>query len=136
MINKTDRNLVYYGPHTCQKCDKNGKKSTLIVRAGNGAPSYLQFDYPKEAEGISTAYPNTHSKLTWKTHKCIDATKKVGRSDKKEKPRKVVANFRTIHGMGDPTPVYRITILKSLKVGDIIELDPTRENENGEMYFY
>lgn len=134
-MKKEDKKLVYYGPHPCQKCDSDGKKGTMIVRAGNGAPDNLQFDYPKETHGASTAYPNTHPKFLWKTHKCIDTTKKVGRYNKKEKIRKVIANFRIMHGMGDPTPIYRITILKSLKVGDIIELDPTRETENGDMYF-
>ena len=52
--------LIYYGPHPCQQCDVDGSKGTLIVRAGNGAPRNLIFDYPQ------IIYPNTK----WKKHKC------------------------------------------------------------------
>ncbi len=61
-ISKTNKNLVYYGPHPCQKCDPKGKNGTMIVKAGNGAPDYLEFDFVQ-----GSSYPN-HD---WKQHKCI-----------------------------------------------------------------
>jgi hypothetical protein len=58
-----DPRLVYYGPHPCQKCDPLGKKGTLIVKAGNGAPEYLEFDYPNKMVDVSHRenwfYPNS-----------------------------------------------------------------------------
>ena len=74
MIKKEDPKLVYYGPHPCQRCDKDGKKGTRIVKAGNGAPADLEFDYPqKEAEKIPMTgypYPNNCSELPWNRHEC------------------------------------------------------------------
>lgn len=60
-ILKTNKNLVYYGPHPCQKCDPDGKKGTMIVKAGNGAPQTLQFNFTQGSH-----YPN-HK---WKSHNC------------------------------------------------------------------
>jgi len=62
-IAKTDKKLVYYGPHPCQECDKDGAKGTLVVKAGNGAPKNLVFNYPKEG----VPYPN----YFWKKHNHI-----------------------------------------------------------------
>lgn len=68
-----DKDTVYYGPQPCQTCDKDGKKGTLIVKAGNGAPDSLQFNYPEvvarevKTEGFFP-YPNTHSELPWTRH--------------------------------------------------------------------
>ena len=58
--------LVWYGPHPCQKCDPNGKKETMIVKAGNGADNELEFDFVHDSQ-----YPN-HK---WQKHKCLDITK-------------------------------------------------------------
>jgi hypothetical protein len=71
----TNKDLVYYGPHPCQKCDKNGKKGTLIVKAGNGAPDNLEFDFPA---GIhlgdqETFYPNENPDWYWRRHLCSPA---------------------------------------------------------------
>ena len=76
MAKKHAADLVYYGPHPCQNCDKDGKKGTMIVKAGNGAPGNLAFEFPKEYEAQHVAgqggpYPNTHPKLRWKTHKHV-----------------------------------------------------------------
>ena len=69
----TDKNLVYYGPHPCQKCDLKGKKGTMIVKAGNGAPDDLEFDFKSTGEIFtnSTDYPNGKKglKIKWKKHK-------------------------------------------------------------------
>lgn len=56
------KRIVYYGPHPCQKCDPEGKKGTMIVKAGNGAPDFLEFDFVHGSH-----YPN-HA---WKRHKHI-----------------------------------------------------------------
>lgn len=62
-----DPSLVYYGPHSCQKCDPFGDKGTLIVKAGNGAPDDLEFDFPRGIkQGI--IYPNDRSDLIWIKH--------------------------------------------------------------------
>lgn len=58
---------VYYGPHHCQRCDATGYRSTKIVKAGNGAPNFLEFDYPYY-EGLGVVYPNTHPNLSWSRH--------------------------------------------------------------------
>ncbi len=65
-IIKTSKNLVYYGPHSCQRCDPKGRLGTMIVKAGNGAPDELEFDFVQGSH-----YPNH----TWKKHKCVDLTK-------------------------------------------------------------
>lgn len=65
-IKLTDKKLVYYGPHSCQKCDPKGKLGTMIVKAGNGAPDYLEFDFVHDSQ-----YPNH----VWKKHECTDLTK-------------------------------------------------------------
>lgn len=73
-IDITDPKLVYYGPHPCEKCDPKGTKGTLIVKAGNGAPDSLEFDYPVEAEEKNTkgyAYPNTTVGYIWKKHEHV-----------------------------------------------------------------
>lgn len=62
-INKTDKDLVYYGPHACQKCDMDGKKGTLIVKAGNGSSDELEFNFTHDSH-----YPNHE----WKQHVCSD----------------------------------------------------------------
>ena len=68
----TNETLVYYGPHSCQKCDKDGKKGTLIVKAGNGAPDNLEFDYPAgKPTGIT--YPNDEPDWYWRRHLCSPA---------------------------------------------------------------
>lgn len=83
-MHKNKKSLVYYGPHPCRRCDPKGKKGTRIVKAGNGAPDYLEFDYSKKADDVKTdgswPYPNTHKNLSWKRHKCTDITEKMGRS--------------------------------------------------------
>ena len=56
---KTNKKLVYYGPHPCQKCDKEGTKGTMIVKAGNGAPDNLEFNFRHDSQ-----YPNH----VWKKH--------------------------------------------------------------------
>ena len=58
---KTDSKIVYYGPHPCQKCDPEGTKGTMIVKAGNGASDKMEYDYPK----VGIAYPN----YKWPKHK-------------------------------------------------------------------
>ncbi len=73
-VDPADKSLVYYGPHECRVCDKIlGEKKSRIVKAGNGAPDDLEFDYPDEADKVKTdgswPYPNTHPKLKWKKHK-------------------------------------------------------------------
>lgn len=65
-MSRINKKLVYYGPHECEKCKKNGIKNTNIVKAGNGAPDYLQFDFVQDSH-----YPNH----TWKKHKCAIITK-------------------------------------------------------------
>lgn len=66
----TNENLVYYGPHPCQKCDKNGKNGTLIVKAGNGAPDNLEFDFPAGKLIGSENYPNSKPDWYWRRHMC------------------------------------------------------------------
>ncbi len=61
-MDKTDKSLVYYGPHPCQKCDSDGKKGTLIVKAGDGASDELEFDFVHGSQ-----YPNHE----WKKHICL-----------------------------------------------------------------
>ena len=58
----TDKKLVYYGPHPCQKCDPKGTKGTMIVKAGNGAQDNLEFDFTHNCQ-----YPNH----TWRKHKHV-----------------------------------------------------------------
>ena len=55
-MKKTDKSLVYYGPHPCQKCDPKGKAGTLIVKAGNGAANNLEFDF--QGHSVQAIYPN------------------------------------------------------------------------------
>ncbi len=57
------QDLVYYGPHPCQKCDPFGKLGTMIVKAGNGAPDDLEFDFDHDCN-----YPNH----IWKKHQHIE----------------------------------------------------------------
>lgn len=52
---------VWYGPHPCQKCDADVKKGTKIVKAGNGAPDDLEFDFVHDSQ-----YPG-HK---WSKHIC------------------------------------------------------------------
>lgn len=73
-----NKDLVYYGPHPCRKCDPDGKFLTKIVKAGNGAPDYLEFDYPGAADnpkvngdGNAYPYPNTHPILIWLPHEHV-----------------------------------------------------------------
>lgn len=83
-IHKTDKKLVYYGPHPCQKCDKGGSKGTLIVKAGNGAPDELEFDFTHGSH-----YPNHQ----WIQHSCTTknlTAKKLG-SIKTQRKSKVSA---------------------------------------------
>lgn len=55
MKNITNKKLVYYGPHPCQKCDIEGKKGTMIVKAGE-----IELDFVHGSH-----YPNH----VWKAHK-------------------------------------------------------------------
>ena len=48
-----DENIVWYGPHPCQECDPDGKKGTMIVKAGNGADKSLEFNFVHDSQ-----YPN------------------------------------------------------------------------------
>lgn len=73
-MKKTDKSLVYYGPHPCQKCDPKGKAGTLIVKAGNGAPATLEFDFPA-GHSVQVIYPNDKPEWYWRKHKCLDITK-------------------------------------------------------------
>lgn len=59
--NTIPEDLVWYGPHACTKCDLDGKKETMIVKAGNGAPDDLEFDFVHDSQ-----YPNH----IWKKHHC------------------------------------------------------------------
>ncbi len=52
-------NLVWYGPHACQTCELKGIHGTNIVKAGNGAPEDLEYDF-----GQDSHYPNH----VWKKH--------------------------------------------------------------------
>ncbi len=78
-IDQTNKSLVYYGPHPCQRCNKNSKNPARIVKAGNGAPDHLEFEYPeKAAEKLKIngfPYPNTHTDLPWRIHKCSALSK-------------------------------------------------------------
>lgn len=65
-LQKTNKTLVYYGPHNCRDCDKKGKKGTLIVRAVAKNGEVFSFDFVQGSH-----YPNH----TWKKHKCIDLTR-------------------------------------------------------------
>lgn len=55
-----EEKIVWYGPHPCGRCDPEGKK-TQIVKGGNGAPDYLEFDFTHESY-----YPGH----TWQWHRC------------------------------------------------------------------
>jgi hypothetical protein len=57
---ETDSSLVYYGPHPCKKCGE------MIVKAGNGRPDYLEFDFVQDSH-----YPNH----VWKYHQHNKLTK-------------------------------------------------------------
>jgi len=67
-MKETDKKLVYYGPHACQKCDKDGTKGTLIVKAGNGASEELEFDFTHNSH-----YPNHQ----WEKHICSKKNRKA-----------------------------------------------------------
>lgn len=54
-----DPNIVYYGPHPCPKCDADGSKGTMIIKAGNGAPVEWELDFVHDSH-----YPNH----VWKQH--------------------------------------------------------------------
>ncbi len=54
-IDFRSKKLVYYGPYTCESC------GALIVKAGNNAPDYLEFNFAH-----SSHYPNH----IWKQHVC------------------------------------------------------------------
>lgn len=81
MIDLTDKNLVYYGPHPCQICDKAGLHGTMIVKAGNGAPDDLEFDYPlaqtQEAGLTHYIYPNMQgaNAFPWVQHVHVNHAK-------------------------------------------------------------
>lgn len=60
-INYLNKNLIYYGPHHCQKCDKDGKKETLIVRAEKNGKIFT-FDFVHGSH-----YPNH----IWKKYKHV-----------------------------------------------------------------
>lgn len=60
---KKDKDLVWYGPHPCPKCDADGSRGTSIVKAGNGAPDYLEFDFVHDSH-----YPGHR----WIQHKCVN----------------------------------------------------------------
>lgn len=85
-VDGTDPKLVYYGPHPCQKCDPKGDRGTLIVKAGNGAPDYLEFDYPEKDVDVSVkenyCYPNDAVGLTreWQQHTHLKKAPKKAKS--------------------------------------------------------
>lgn len=60
-IKFTNKKLVYYGPHPCQRCDPDGSKGTKIVRAENNEVVF-SYDFVHGSH-----YPNH----VWKKHKCI-----------------------------------------------------------------
>lgn len=66
-ISFKSKKLVYYGPHTCKRC----KSDTPIVKAGNGAPESLEFDFVHGSH-----YPNH----VWKKHKCIKKYEKPNKN--------------------------------------------------------
>lgn len=77
IVDSRDPRLVYYGPHSCQKCDPHGTNSTAITKAGNGAPDSFQFDYPMTIgaameKGAPFAYPNNEqgADSVWTEHVC------------------------------------------------------------------
>lgn len=51
--NSIPLDVVWYGPHPCQMCDIDGKKGTMIVKAGNGADDSLEFNFVHDSQ-----YPN------------------------------------------------------------------------------
>lgn len=71
----THPKIVYYGPHPCQKCDPEGLKGTLIVKAGNGAPDDFEFEFgpnqKEEKSEFSYPYPSTHPDLNWMKHEHV-----------------------------------------------------------------
>lgn len=75
--------LVYYGPHPCQRCDKNGKNGTLIVKAGNGAPSDLEFNFTHDSH-----YPNH----IWQEHVCSDKNTTAVRLGSIKTPKKSLSS--------------------------------------------
>ena len=60
-IDMRDRSLVYYGPHPCEQCEKNGVIDTMIIKASYPAPADMQFDFDHDSH-----YPNH----IWVKHVC------------------------------------------------------------------
>lgn len=73
-VDPHDPLLVYYGPHACPECDPGGLKGTMIVKAGNGAPDWLEFNYPDKLVDRSSRanwfYPNDArgTQMLWERH--------------------------------------------------------------------
>lgn len=67
-----DKKIIYYGPHPCQKCDADGTKGTLIVKAGPGTSKESNKKFEKMEFNFThdSHYPNH----VWKKHKCISVT--------------------------------------------------------------
>ena len=61
----TDKKLIYYGPHACQKCDPKGLLGTMIVRAEYKGKVF-QFNFTHDSH-----YPNH----VWKKHSCTETSK-------------------------------------------------------------
>lgn len=80
-----DQEIVWYGPHACQRCDHDGKNGTMIVKAGNGAPDDLEYDFVHDSH-----YPGH----IWHEHKCGQNrnAKKLGSAKSKKKASAAKAN--------------------------------------------
>lgn len=62
--NTIPKDLVWYGPHSCKRCDPTALNGTMIVKAGNGAPDDLEFNFVHDSQ-----YPNH----VWVQHRCFES---------------------------------------------------------------
>lgn len=69
---KTDRSLIYYGPHPCQRCDPKGKFGTLIVKGSNPESDDLEFNFVHDSH-----YPNH----IWQKHECLMKSNHIAPSE-------------------------------------------------------
>lgn len=83
IVEMRDPNIVYYGPHPCQRCDKDGKKGTMIVKAGNGAPSDMEYDFNHDSN-----YPNH----VWQKHVCSEKSLIAMKLGSKKTPKKSISS--------------------------------------------